>query len=77
METRHGAVAEVPGDDHFSAKVLTLSGQSALLLGWRPDDFWNATPAELATVLQAFRHSIEAGADGDVLKTLMELFPDG
>jgi hypothetical protein len=77
VETRHGAVAEVPGDDHFSAKVLTLSGQSALFLGWRPDDFWNATPAELATVLQAFRPSIEAGADGDVLKTLMELFPDG
>jgi hypothetical protein len=48
-----------------------------LLLGWRPDDFWNATPAELATVLHAFRPSIEAGADGDMLKTLMELFPDG
>lgn len=77
METRHGAVAEVQGDDQFSATVRTLSGQSALLLGWRPDDFWNATPAELATVLHAFQPSIEAGADGDMLKTLMELFPDG
>jgi uncharacterized phage protein (TIGR02216 family) len=22
------------------------------LLGWRPDEFWNATPAELALALQ-------------------------
>jgi hypothetical protein len=23
------------------------------LLGWRPDEFWSATPAELATALKA------------------------
>ena len=26
-----------------------LAGAAAQLLGWRPDDFWDATPAELAT----------------------------
>ena len=61
----------------FADVAAQLAARTALILGWRPDDFWNATPAELATVLQAFRPSIEAGADGDMLKTLMELFPDG
>ena len=74
---RHGAVAEVQGGDHFSAKVLTLSGQSALLLGWRPDDFWNATPAELGAIMRAFQAKIDTSAGGDVLKALMEQFPDG
>jgi len=28
-----------------------LSGLAARLLGWRPGEFWDATPAELAAVL--------------------------
>ena len=35
----------------FGPGAARLGGLSARLLGWRPDDFWRATPAELAAVL--------------------------
>jgi len=37
----------------FGAQALRLSGHAARLLGWRPDEFWHATPAELAAALGA------------------------
>ena len=37
----------------FAAEARRLAGITARLLGWRPDDFWNATPAELATIFAA------------------------
>lgn len=57
-----------------------LAGQAGLLLGWRPDEFWAATPDELAAAFGAFR-----SADGDAaapvdrvaLNRLMEAQPDG
>ena len=42
----------------FGAGALRLSGLAARMLGWRPDEFWTATPAELAATLTPF----EAGA---------------
>jgi hypothetical protein len=60
----------------FRIEAIQLAGQTALLLGWRPDDFWNATPAELAAILKAFSPEIDA-AGGATLAQLMELFPDG
>lgn len=35
----------------FAPAALALAGLAARALGWRPDDFWHATPAELATSL--------------------------
>jgi uncharacterized phage protein (TIGR02216 family) len=56
-----------------------LAGLAGALLGWRPDEFWNATPAELAAVLLAL--SWPGGEPGpatrDDLARLMERFPDG
>ena len=60
----------------FADSALQLSGRTALLLGWRPDDFWNATPSELATILAALSPTGNA-ADGSTLGQLMELYPDG
>lgn len=37
--------------DRFGPQAVRLFACAAQLLGWRPDDFWNATPAELATAL--------------------------
>ena len=34
----------------FAETARELAGQTALLLGWRPPDFWAATPAELAAI---------------------------
>lgn len=48
---------------------------AASLLGWRPSEFWAATPAELVTAL-----GLDAGAGdpagADLLRRLMERFPD-
>lgn len=38
----------------FGEGALRLCGLAARLLGWRPDHFWQATPAELAAVLAPF-----------------------
>jgi hypothetical protein len=35
----------------FADGAARLGGLIPRLLGWRPDDFWNATPAELAAIL--------------------------
>ncbi|QZD94320.1 phage tail assembly chaperone [Qipengyuania gelatinilytica] len=37
--------------EDFSGCAVRLSGMAARLLGWTPDTFWNATPAELAASL--------------------------
>ena len=59
----------------FAESARQLAGHTALLLGWRPDEFWNATPAELATIVAALSPTSEA-ADGAMLSQMMELFPD-
>jgi len=35
----------------FGPGALRLSGLAAQLLGWRPAEFWAATPVELAAIL--------------------------
>lgn len=37
----------------FAASAARLAGLAARLLGWRPQEFWGATPAELALSLGA------------------------
>jgi hypothetical protein len=36
----------------FTDAARRCCGLSARLLGWRPDEFWRATPADLAIVLE-------------------------
>ena len=60
----------------FCQAAARLAGLSGAVLGWRPDEFWRATPAELAGVLRAF-----AGGEGEAvgsadLARLKEMFPD-
>lgn len=35
----------------FGASAVQLAGLAGRLLGWRPAEFWQATPAELAAIL--------------------------
>jgi uncharacterized phage protein (TIGR02216 family) len=60
--------------DWFGENAERLSSVAAALLGWRPDEFWNATPAELATVLQP--PTSGEGADRATLEVLRRQFPD-
>lgn len=61
----------------FGAAAARLAGLAGALLGWRPDEFWRATPAELAAVLGAYAGDDEAPASPGDLARLKEMFPDG
>ncbi|MBV9529254.1 phage tail assembly chaperone [Sphingomonas sp.] len=59
----------------FGNAASRLCGAASTLLGWRPDEFWNATPAELATALAPPEHSAEPMLP-DVFADLRQRFPD-
>lgn len=61
----------------FAGAARQLAGFAGLLLGWRPDEFWRATPAELAAVLSPMAADVRICATGKDLERLMEMFPDG
>jgi hypothetical protein len=61
----------------FSHSAAKLAGLAGALLGWRPDEFWNSTPAELAAVMAAMSGDPPAAADSADLARLKEMFPDG
>ncbi|WP_267397545.1 MULTISPECIES: phage tail assembly chaperone [unclassified Sphingomonas] len=63
----------------FGASALRLAGMAGATLGWTPDVFWRATPAELAAVVTALTGEAGGGAppDAALLARLKEAFPDG
>jgi uncharacterized phage protein (TIGR02216 family) len=61
----------------FSQSAARLAGLAGAALGWRPDEFWRATPAELAAILEALAGTDLAPASPADLTQLMEMFPDG
>lgn len=61
----------------FSDSAMQLCGHTALLLGWRPAEFWEATPAELGCVLSRFGGQSEPPPDSGDIQKLMMQFPDG
>ncbi|HEX8467073.1 MAG TPA: phage tail assembly chaperone [Allosphingosinicella sp.] len=60
----------------FSESAARLAGAAGALLGWRPEEFWLATPAELGAVLRAMVGPEEAPAGRADLERLMQRFPD-
>lgn len=66
----------------FAGAAERLAGFAGAVLGWSPDAFWAATPAELAAVAR-WMAGAEHGAGGAVppdaalLAELKERFPDG
>lgn len=61
--------------DTFAGAAGRALPVAAQLLGWRPDDFWAATPADLRGAL-GLDAATDAPADGALLGRLMEAFPD-
>ena len=61
----------------FAASAGKFAGLAGALLGWSPDAFWRATPAELAAVLGALAGGGDDPASTDDLARLKRMFPDG
>ncbi len=61
----------------FADAARRAAGIAAAQLGWRPGEFWAATPAELAVTLGLAVDDPAAALDGARLARLMEAFPDG
>jgi hypothetical protein len=60
----------------FADTALCAARVAAALLGWRPAEFWAATPAELRTALGLDLDDGGAPASAELLTRLMEAFPD-
>lgn len=57
--------------ERFGPAARRLAGLAARLLGWRPAEFWAATPAELSTALTPPGESA-GGLERAELKRMME-----
>ncbi|QWC56928.1 phage tail assembly chaperone [Erythrobacter sp. 3-20A1M] len=63
--------------DAFRETAPRLLALAARALGWRPDEFWAATPEELAQALADPTHVSVAGLSRTDLARMMERDRDG
>ncbi|MET3726179.1 phage tail assembly chaperone [Sphingomonas trueperi] len=61
----------------FAEAAGRLAGLAGLAFGWSPDQFWRATPAELAALLMAGAPDAGEPPSADLIAKLQEQFPDG
>ncbi|MET4896184.1 phage tail assembly chaperone [Sphingomonadaceae bacterium jetA1] len=64
----------------FAEQAARLSGMAGAVLGWSPDRFWRATPAELHAVVAAMTGAGRGEGDPPspaTLARLREMYPDG
>jgi uncharacterized phage protein (TIGR02216 family) len=62
----------------FSTSAARLAGLAGVVLGWRPAEFWAATPEELAALIGALTHeSSDQPVTSAALQQMQEHFPDG
>jgi hypothetical protein len=59
----------------FGASAARLCGAASLLLSWRPDEFWNSTPADLALALQPVADGAQP-PEPERIEQLRRRFPD-
>jgi uncharacterized phage protein (TIGR02216 family) len=60
----------------FAEAARALAGLSAWALGWRPDEFWRATPDELAASLNGPAPAAPTPPDEQAIAALRAMFPD-
>jgi len=60
----------------FAENAALLCGHCALLFGWRPDEFWRMTPAELQSVIGALPDQNDVPPDAALFAKLKQQFPD-
>ena len=61
----------------FAASARILAGVAGRMLGWPPDWFWRATPAELAAILFPETGSSDPGISRAALHAMMERDSNG
>ena len=61
--------------ERFGDAAARLSSVASMLLGWRPEEFWSATPAEIALALQAPKEGVETPG-AETIAWLQSRFPD-
>lgn len=66
----------------FAPVALRLSGLAGWHLGWSADRFWQATPAEMESIVRVMLGTEEGGAGAAPpsrasIARLQEMFPDG
>ncbi|HEX5257579.1 MAG TPA: phage tail assembly chaperone [Sphingomicrobium sp.] len=61
--------------NNFGEAAARLGSAASLLLGWRPDEFWNSTPAELALAMTCSDAASEM-PDAKTIEALRQRFPD-
>ncbi|MFE8584885.1 phage tail assembly chaperone [Sphingomonas sp. NCPPB 2930] len=64
----------------FADDAARLAGMAGAVLGWSPDCFWRATPAELHAVVGALTGVGQGEGDPPsraTLARLREMYPDG
>ena len=65
-------------NDRLGPAAIKLAGVMARVAGWRPGEFWAATPADVRAVLAGWIEADGAACfDGAALAAMMERFPDG
>lgn len=57
-------------DEAFGPAAARLAGFCAVAFGWSPDQFWQATPAEVASVVAALMPADEVPATRGLLAQL-------
>jgi hypothetical protein len=63
--------------DRFTPGAARLAGLIPRALGWRPDDFWNATPAELTSIFASGEAEQSEPLSRNDLERLLERERDG
>ncbi|MDR6788921.1 hypothetical protein J2Y58_002286 [Sphingomonas sp. BE138] len=61
----------------FAEAARRLAGLAGAVFGWRADEFWRATPVELATLVQACVPAATPPPDAATIAAMQEAFPDG
>ena len=61
--------------DRFGEAAARLCSVASMVLGWRPGEFWDSTPAELSLALQA-PEAVSDVPDHATIEDLRKRFPD-
>ncbi|WP_010161245.1 phage tail assembly chaperone [Sphingomonas sp. PAMC 26617] len=65
--------------ERFAEASVRLAGLAGAVLGWGPEVFWHATPAELGAVVAVLtgEDGVIAPPDAATIARMQEAFPDG